>query len=493
MSIKFIGILGSNYRHTNDIAINDISLAEGTCTGLLYQEEMCVPIDEKTHKETECPKGYLNFADSHLLFDPEKQECSKIYNQTKNHLLEECKKSNDSETCLIDLSTDTSDYPECFQLYDYHIIHTCEDEELTTVSSVITSKRYSSSDQKSAPVSSDITSGRGKTVKTTTSFTSSESSSAVSDETITAARAIVNSNDSETGLTVGLVIGALLLVFAVLVIIILIRRHTWSNLREKIKNNIGENDYIGSQDIALPLAANHSRHMQNTGKYNGSSDTSRRANTHNNHDYTNVGAVKGLVNDDVQVPTYARRQDKTFADNHMPNDDEYAVVHPTAETSFNKTTYNKTGTADSYMVLDPTQTGFNRQILSNTPVGFEFAKPVHDTENKIIEDDQYAISDGVYDHSGNNRHKESENNIYNHTVDTIYDSGNFQRPMKRICESDKTLTAASVAAPMRKLCPLYLELSRPQDAKHLCNILSKTGRCNGVASTEQNNGSVSTK
>ncbi|VDI49141.1 Hypothetical predicted protein [Mytilus galloprovincialis] len=62
--------------------------------------------------------------------------------------------------------------------------------------------------------------------------------------------------------------------------------------------------------------------------------------------------------------------------------------------------------------------------------------------------------------------------------------------MKRMCESDKTLSAASVAAPMRKLCPLYLELSRPQDAEHLCNILSKTGRCNGVASTEQNNGSV---
>lgn len=99
-------------------------------TGLLYHEEMCVPIDEKTPKETEWPKGYLNFADSHLLFDPEKQECSQIYNQTKNRLLEECKKSNESETCLIDLSTDTSDYPECFQLYDYHIIHTCEGEKI---------------------------------------------------------------------------------------------------------------------------------------------------------------------------------------------------------------------------------------------------------------------------------------------------------------------------------------------------------------------------
>lgn len=35
MSIKFIGILGSNYLNNTDIAIDDISLAEGTCTGML--------------------------------------------------------------------------------------------------------------------------------------------------------------------------------------------------------------------------------------------------------------------------------------------------------------------------------------------------------------------------------------------------------------------------------------------------------------------------
>lgn len=91
---------------------------------------MCVPIDEKTPKETQCPKGYLKLANSDVLFDPEKKECSKIYNQTKNRPLKECKKRNDSETCLIDLSTDTSAHPECFQLYDFHIIHTCEGEKI---------------------------------------------------------------------------------------------------------------------------------------------------------------------------------------------------------------------------------------------------------------------------------------------------------------------------------------------------------------------------
>lgn len=176
--------------------------------------------------------------------------------------------------------------------------------------------------------------------------------------------------------------------------------------------------------------------------YNGSSDTSvhgqdsTNANAHINnvqHEYTNVGAVNGFVNKNkVTVPTYAHHQYTTFADNHMHSEDEYAIVDPTAETSFNETMNKRTRTADSYMVLDPTETGFNRQIFSNTPVGYEFANPIKDTDKNSGDDDQYAVSDyGVYDQSGSNRHKESENNIYNHAVDTVYDSGSHNRNNKR--------------------------------------------------------------
>ncbi|CAC5399327.1 unnamed protein product [Mytilus coruscus] len=237
---------------------------------------------------------------------------------------------------------------------------------------------------KSTTVLSDITS-RGESsaaveTSTVSSFTPSEGSSAVSEESATLSRVMRNSSDSATGLVVGLVIGALLLVCVVILIVILIRRNTFkSNPRAKIRNNLGGNDYIGSQDIALPQTANHSSHIQ-------------------------------------------------YFDKQTSIDDEYAIVDPTAETSFNEIKDDGNQTADSYMILDPNDTGFNRTTFSNTPTGYEFAKPVNDTGNKIIDDDQYAISDeGVYDHSGSNRYKEPEDTIYNHAVDTIYDSGSHKR------------------------------------------------------------------
>lgn len=145
--------------------------------------------------------------------------------------------------------------------------------------------------------------------------------------------------------------------------------------------------------------------------------------------YTSVGATNDFGNKDgVQTPTYAVRRDKTFADNQKSYDDDYSISDPTAETCFNETMDNFTGKTDSYMVLDPNETGFNRHICSNTPVGYEFAKPVEDTKNKIGDDDQYVVLDeGVYDHSGSSRHKESDDTIYNHAVDNVYESGSHKR------------------------------------------------------------------
>lgn len=117
----------------------------------------------------------------------------------------------------------------------------------------------------------------------------------------------------------------------------------------------------------------------------------------------------------------------SFADTQTLNDDEYAIINPSAETSFNEVISDGNLTADSYMILDPNDTGFNRTPFSNTSKGYEFAKPVRHTEKDNGDEDQYAVSDGVYDHSGNNRHKELEDNIYNHAVDTVYDSGSHMR------------------------------------------------------------------
>ncbi|CAC5403050.1 unnamed protein product [Mytilus coruscus] len=355
-NIKFIGFLGGFW--SDDIAIDDISLTEGTCKGLIEHEEICVDLDDDVSTETYCPKGYLDFTNARLSFDPEKNECSEQYEKTTTRLLQECKDEvDDSQKCSIDLSTDITAKPECFLLHEFRIRHTCEAQDTTTILSSITSR-----------------------------------------------------DDSIAGMFFG---------------ISQFRHIHGSGSKEKVRNDLQGNDYIGCQDIALLPTTDRSIHGQSS---------SRNTNTNtqiNNvqHTCTNLGTDKEFLNDKtVQSPAYAVRRDETFADNQTSNGDEYVMVDPIAETSFNETIDSRTETTDSYMVLDPTVTGFNRTQLSKTPTGYEFAKPVKDTEKKIANEDQYALSEeGVYDHSGSNRHKELEDNIYNHAVDTIYDSGRHKR------------------------------------------------------------------
>ncbi|XP_071133034.1 uncharacterized protein [Mytilus edulis] len=378
-TIKFIGIIRSGW--IGDIAIDDISIKEGACKGSFDREEIC----EEISKETVCPRGYFDFTNPHLSFDPEKEECSNTYDQTKLRILQECRHRNASQKCLIDLSTDIRSHPECFQVYEYRILHTCEDVSSTTVSSNITSREDSSSEEISTTVGSDITSNRDlSTAVDTTAFTPIEVSSAVSNKSVTLARVMDNSSDSTTGVVLGLIFGGLsLLCLAIFIVVLIRRRKIESNAGKTIKNNLGEKDYFGNQDIALPQTSKHSSHIQ-------------------------------------------------YFDKQTSIDDEYAIVDPTAETSFNDIKDNGNQAAGSYMILDPNTTGFDRTTFSNTHTGYEIAKPLKDTGNKITDDDQYALSDeGVYDHSGNNRHKEPPDNIYNHAVDTIYDSGSHNQNNER--------------------------------------------------------------
>ncbi|CAC5389531.1 unnamed protein product [Mytilus coruscus] len=216
-------------------------------------------------------------------------------------------------------------------------------------------------------------------------------------DTTTASSFITLSEGLSAGLVVGLGIGGLLLTFIVIVFAIFLRRRTFvSGPKEKRRNNLQENDYIGSQDIALPQTDSSFGHIQN--------DFSRKTSVHG-YDSTNTNAKINNVNKErVQAPAYAVRQKTTLSNNQTLNDNEYSIVDQTAETSFTRTK------------------------LFQTPTGNEFPKPVRDTENKIGDEDQYDISEeGVYDHSGSNRHKELEDNIYNHAIDTIYDSGSHKR------------------------------------------------------------------
>lgn len=100
-------------------------------TGLIDHKKVCVDLDYELHAETYCPKGYLDVADLNLSFTPEKKDdyCSRIYYQITTRLKTECENRTDSEKCLIELSNDISSHPECFQLYDFRILYSCEVRE----------------------------------------------------------------------------------------------------------------------------------------------------------------------------------------------------------------------------------------------------------------------------------------------------------------------------------------------------------------------------
>ncbi len=65
-------------------------------------------------------------------------------------------------------------------------------------------------------------------------------------------------------------------------------------------------------------------------------------------------------------------------------------------------------------------------------------------------------------------------------------ASDFQRPIARVCASENPDSAAKVAAPIRKLWPLYLVGSSPQWLRTVDKISLKTFRCTGRPSTVQN-------
>lgn len=99
--------------------------------GLIHHEEACVYSDIRMPKETSCPKDYLDFQNPILSFDPEKDACYDIYDQIKTRLRNDCASVHASQKCLIDPSTDISSQPDCFQLYEFRIQHTCEGEQIS--------------------------------------------------------------------------------------------------------------------------------------------------------------------------------------------------------------------------------------------------------------------------------------------------------------------------------------------------------------------------
>jgi len=165
--------------------------------------------------------------------------------------------------------------------------------------------------------------------------------------------------------------------------------------------------------------------------------------------------------------TAAITNDLYVSDNHsthdgdITDDNEYAVVEPESVSGFdqhlkqdeiiptsdyaildpNETGYSRSANTDAsptsdYTILDPHETGYNRSANTDSSDVYEFAKPINainngdlDNDDKhLTEQDTYILSeDGTYDSCNNVHHTGDDNNLYSHTIDSVYDTASHER------------------------------------------------------------------
>lgn len=152
---------------------------------------------------------------------------------------------------------------------------------------------------------------------------------------------------------------------------------------------------------------------------------------HDNSAMSKVGphaCAGGHLRDDKTVVTETNDESKHIA----PLEDEikgkfetkgnqYEEIDKIANISVWHSTEDKPSVINNYTVLDPNETGFDRSKIINNKQSYELAKPVR------AENDEYCMSkEGTYDCAGRSNHKDLEN-IYNHAIDNVYDSGSHER------------------------------------------------------------------
>ncbi|XP_076075808.1 MAM and LDL-receptor class A domain-containing protein 1-like [Mytilus galloprovincialis] len=113
------------------IALDDISLLERSCSGLIRTSQECLNIDESISLH-ECSKHYLQFNDTSLVFDPEVDDCSTIYQAVQTSVTTVCNDVNNSDICTFDLSEQIMEDERCFQSNYLSVEYTCEAEVPST-------------------------------------------------------------------------------------------------------------------------------------------------------------------------------------------------------------------------------------------------------------------------------------------------------------------------------------------------------------------------
>ncbi|XP_076075963.1 uncharacterized protein LOC143046769 [Mytilus galloprovincialis] len=204
---------------------------------------------------------------------------------------------------------------------------------------------------------------------------------------------------SNIGIIIGSVVGSMIFLCIVIIGVCIGRRFVLCNKSHgKLRNNPETNDYVGNQTITLPNIVD---------RY----DYTRNFETNNSQ----------TLDHKTSTPTYIVLHDDTFKPSPESYDDEYAVVDPTAESSFNESPKESTKCSENCMILDPNQIGVDRSKFAKTNQAYEFAKPIHNTNGH--QGGLYALSpEDTYDHSGTTRHHKDQDTIYTHAVDNVYDS-----------------------------------------------------------------------
>ncbi|XP_071130598.1 uncharacterized protein [Mytilus edulis] len=266
-----------------------------------------------------------------------------------------------------------------------------------------------------------------------------------------------------TGIVVGVVLFfvALSVIFVIAFIYFRRTRYAEKKGHSIVANEDSQSDYTGHQnkafspdvDVTTQTDYCEIRTSKHNDQYHDITDTfSPSINTTNDDEYSEIANVVNPPNSnpnlsknyqhqyislDPNATGFDRSNQKTNLHNESKNNhnldektsfmggDDYAILDPNDLNESKNTTAKVLPLSENYVVLDPSETGFNRQENTDTVCNYELATPINPT---MTSEDPYDVSkDETYDTSSNSRHKEKENNIYSHMVDNVYDTAGNQR------------------------------------------------------------------
>ena len=167
-------------------------------------------------------------------------------------------------------------------------------------------------------------------------------------------------------------------------------------------NNYDMKDYTGIQNISLPVSDKQpTLHSQ-------MKETQSVTYEDQYYNFT-VGVTSS--NENVNIKSNGIKNQ---------NDTEYTNINKDAPQYYKNMTLNGES-GQNYVILDPKETGFNR---SNKLVGKSTEYRLNGLAEKSGENLEHYVTteDGTYDSTGVIRHKETDSNVYSHSVDNVYDS-----------------------------------------------------------------------